>query len=87
MTGVIILKNQMMLAKVHFNKVEILNSLNDVFLSTTVMVSDVNDFLQKEQDKSIFIKPKRGQSKLWNMCLISIIFLNNKYVNIKHLEL
>lgn len=45
MTGVIILKNQMMLAKVHFNKVEILNSLNGVFLSTTVMVSDVNDFL------------------------------------------
>lgn len=45
MTGVIILKNQMMLAKVHFNKVETLNSLNDVFLSTTVMVSDVNDFL------------------------------------------
>lgn len=45
MTGVIIFKNQMMLAKGHFNKVEILNSLNDVFLSTTVMVSDVNDFL------------------------------------------
>lgn len=45
MTGVTIFKNQMMLAKVHFKKVEILNSLNDVVLSTTVMVSDVNDFL------------------------------------------
>lgn len=45
MIGVIIFKNQMMLAKIHFNKVEILNSLNGVFLSTTVMVSDVNDFL------------------------------------------
>lgn len=44
MAGVIIFKNQMMLAEVHFNKVEILNFLNDVFLSTTVMVSDVNDF-------------------------------------------
>lgn len=56
MAGVIIFKNQMMLAKVHFNKVEVLNSLNDVVLSTTVMVSDVNDFLKKEQDKSRLIK-------------------------------
>lgn len=49
MAGVIIFKYQMMLAKVHFNKVEILNFLNDVFLSTTVMVSDVNDFFRKNK--------------------------------------
>lgn len=35
----------MMLVKVYFNKVEIFNFLNDVFLFMMVMVFDVNDFL------------------------------------------
>lgn len=65
----------MMLAKVYFNKVEVLNSLNDVFLSTTVMVSDVNDFFCRKNKINQVYKNLREESLSYETCARSQLYI------------